>query len=326
MKKVLICDYANALEPNYEPTISSMSEAFGEPVECLIRPYVSDEELVQELAGACGLITGFLEIGEEILAQVPDLACISVSGVGYSNIDVAAAKRHHVAVCHIREYCTEEVAEHTFALIGALNRHLKYYTKRVEEKQEWKYQTIGGEKNLSSQTLAIFGFGKIGKRVAALAGAYGMKVLAVDPYTDEKDAACRGVRLVSAGEAFAEADVITNHMNLTAENEHYFDERAFANMQKNPIFINVGRGRCVDEAALQQALDSGKIRAAGLDVLEAEAPDLAACGLLGRENVILTPHSAFYSAESILKLQRISGANMGYFLAGAQEKIDAVVE
>lgn len=326
MKKVLICDYTNALELNYEPTISGMSEAFGEPVECLIRPYVSDEELVQELAGACGLITGFLEIGEEILAQVPDLACISVSGVGYSNIDVAAAKRHHVAVCHIREYCTEEVAEHTFALIGALNRHLKYYTKRVEEEHEWKYQTIGGEKNLSGQTLAIFGFGKIGKRVAALAGAYGMKVLAVDPYTDEKDAACRGVRLVSAGEAFAEADVITNHMNLTVENEHYFDERAFSNMQKNPIFINVGRGRCVDEAALQQALDSGKIRAAGLDVLEAEAPDLTSCGLLGRENVILTPHSAFYSAESILKLQRISGANMGYFLAGAQEKIDAVVE
>ena len=224
MKKVLICDYANALEPNYEPTISSMSEAFGEPVECLIRPYVSDEELVQELAGVDGLITGFLEIGEEILAQVPDLACISVSGVGYSNIDVAAAKRHHVAVCHIREYCTEEVAEHTFALIGALNRHLKYYTKRVEEMLAWKYQALGGE------------------------------------------------------------------------------------------------------AALQQALDSGKIRAAGLDVLEAEAPDLAACGLLGRENVILTPHSAFYSAESILKLQRISGANMGYFLAGAQEKIDAVVE
>ena len=134
MKKVLICDYTNALELNYEPTISSMSEAFGEPVECLIRPYVRDEELVQELAGARGLITGFLEIGEEILAQVPDLECISVSGVGYSNIDVAAAKRHHVAVCHIREYCTEEVAEHTFALIGALNRHLKYYTKCVEEK------------------------------------------------------------------------------------------------------------------------------------------------------------------------------------------------
>lgn len=133
MKKVLICDYTNALEPNYEPTISSMSEALGEPVECLIRPYVSDEELVQELAGADGLITGFLEIGAEILAQVPELACISVSGVGYSNIDVAAAKRHHVAVCHIREYCTEEVAEHTFALIGALNRHLKYYTKRVEK-------------------------------------------------------------------------------------------------------------------------------------------------------------------------------------------------
>ena len=147
MKKVLICDYTNALEPNYEPTISSM-------------------------------------------AQVPELACISVSGVGYSNIDVAAAKRHHVAVCHIREYCTEEVAEHTFALIGALNRHLKYYTKRVEKEHEWKYQTIGGEKNLSGQTLAIFGLGKIGKRVAALAGAYGMKVLAVDPYADEKAAVC----------------------------------------------------------------------------------------------------------------------------------------
>ena len=114
-------------------------------------------------------------------------------------------------------------------------------------------------------------------------------------------------------------------MNLTAENYHFFNEETFKLMKNRPIFINVGRGGSVDENALEKALNSGIIRAAGLDVLEAEEPNLDLCGLLGRKNVLITPHSAFYSSESIEKLQTISGANMGYCLCGKYEKIEETV-
>ena len=336
-KKILICDYPNALECNYEPTMQSVKTAWMSrgkqqetELEFEVYAYEGDAKLIQKLQGVTGLITGFLEIGEHILAEAESLSCITVSGEGYSNIDMEAAKRHGVTVCHIREYCTEEVAEHAFALIGALNRNLKYYTNKTEQEKEWKYHTIAGGKNLSSQTLAIFGYGKIGKRVAQIANAYGMEVLAVDPYAASHEEPKRlaeqaGVTLIGTDEALERADILSNHMNLTAENYHFFDDMAFEKMKQHPIFINVGRGKSVDEAALLRALDTGKIRAAGLDVLEAEEPDLEKCGLLGRDNVIITPHSAFYSSESIEKLQLISGANLGYFLAGNPKKIDEIV-
>lgn len=325
MMHVLISDYENALEADYGLTIDAIEKAMGEQVDARIYAYRSEEELKEVLATADGLITGFLEIGEDILSACPNLRCISVSGVGYSNIDVEAAKRHGVTVCHIKEYCTQEVAEHAMSLVMALNRNLLYYQKQLENQHLWKYDTIEGNMNLSHQTLAIFGFGKIGRRVATIAKAFGMEVLAVDPYAKEEDAKGLGVRLVGAEEALSQADVISNHMNLTEENRGFFHRSTFQKMERHPIFINVGRGGSVDEAALAEALDAGWIRGAGIDVLEEESPDLAHCKLLGRDHVILTPHSAFYSKESIAKLQTISGANLGYCLSGQLDRIFEIV-
>lgn len=359
-RKIVICDYENAMENDYEPTIRSIKKALKESdenysvseiredgkencnivhakddiidiitekdnIKIDIVCYKNTEELIENIKDADGIITGFLEIGEDILKYAPRLQCISVSGVGYSNIDVEAAKRHGVTVCHIKEYCTEEVAEHTLALISALNRNLKYYNKNIETEYEWKYHTISGGRNLTSQTLAIFGFGKIGKRVAKIAKAYGMEVIAVDPYVQSNDAlieeaANMGISIVSCDYALHNADIITNHMNLTQDNYHFFNKERFEEMIKKPLFINVGRGGSVSEEALINALDKGMIRGAGLDVLEEENPILKTNRLLGRSNVIITPHSAFYSEESMEKLQTISGANMGYVLGGRIEK------
>lgn len=340
MKKILICDYPDSLENDYSTTIQNATDAYyscikndgiAEDIDFEIYAYENEEKLIEKLRGVSGLITGFLEIGESILSRADNLKCISVSGVGYSNIDMDSAKKHGVCICHIKEYCTQEVAEHTFALIAALNRNLKYYSEKIENEHEWKYHTISGGKNLSSQTIAIFGFGKIGKRVAKIAGAYGMEVLAVDPYVAKnpqyiEEAEKYNVSVVTAQEALKRADIITNHMNLTAENYHFFNAEAFSKMENHPIFINVARGGSVDEKALEHALDTKQIRAAGLDVLEDENPDLENCSLTGRNNVIITPHSAFYSSESIEKLQAISGANMGYCLAENYNNISEIVE
>ncbi|MGN1188060.1 MAG: hypothetical protein ACI4R6_06160, partial [Lachnospiraceae bacterium] len=156
MRKILICDCAGAMETDYEPTINalknSMGESFGE-YEIKICPYENDVRLAEELKDAEGLITAFLEIGDSILNKAEKLKCISVSAVGYGNIDCEAAVRHGVTVCHIEEYCTEEVAEHTLALINALNRNLKYYDRQVGEKKSWKYHTMSGGRTLNHQTL-----------------------------------------------------------------------------------------------------------------------------------------------------------------------------
>ena len=324
MKKIVIADYENALEEDYSITIESIEEALGEPVKSIVYAYKDKDDFISILQDADGLVTGFIEIDDEILKPCKNLKCISVSGVGYSNINLESAKNNNVAVCHIREYCTQEVAEHAIALMCALNRNLKYYDRQINEKKEWKYYSIDGNPNLSSQTLAIFGFGKIGRRVAKIALALGMKVLAVDPYAASLYDVT-GVEFVQKDEAFARADVITNHMNLTEENRHFFNEDAFAKMKRRPIFINVGRGGSVDEHALVDALNIGLIRGAGIDVLEEENPDLNRSSLLRRKNVIITPHSAFYSKESIEKLQKISGANLGYYLAGKNEEITELV-
>lgn len=317
--KILICDYESALEVSYDLTIEALQNSMGDlfsEYEIEIYAYEDAEKLLERLKDCEGLITGFLEIDKSMMERLPNLRCISVSGVGYSNIDVKAAKEHNITVCHIAEYCTEEVAEHTFSLIQALNRHLKYYGHKIEDKHEWKYHTIAGGHTLSRQTLGIFGLGKIGRRVAKIAQGFDMKVIAYDPFVDSEEAGKFGVTMVSAEQVLKEADVITNHMNLTSGNAGFFCKNTFLQMEKTPIFINVGRGGSVVEKDLAWALDTGLIRAAGLDVLEAEEPQLDTCNLLGRDHVILTPHSAFYSDDSIEALQRISGENMGYFLSG----------
>lgn len=318
--KIVICDYPNALEEDYSLTIRSIQN-ICKGAEVIVHAYSDDDDLYRALEGAEGLITAFLPLDEDFFAHAKDVKVVSISAAGYGNVDLAAAKAHGVTVCHIAEYCTQEVAEHAFGLIGALNRNLKYYDREIEHKKEWRYATISGGRALSSQTLAIFGFGKIGRRVAKLAQGYDMEILAVDPFLTKEAAAEAGATLVSAEEAIRRADVITNHMNLTPENYHFFDEEKFMKMERKPLFINVGRGACVEEAALVKALDKGWIRGAGLDVLEAEKPELENNPLLGRDNVILTPHSAFYSDESMNRLQSISAENLAYALTGAYEKV-----
>lgn len=325
MKKIVIADYESALEDDYSITIESIEAALGEPVDSIVYAYKDKRDFISTLQDADGLVTGFIETDDEILSSCPKLKCISVSGVGFSNINLESARNNNVAVCHIQEYCTQEVAEHAIALMCALNRNLKFYDRQINDKKEWKYFVIDGNPNLSSQTLAIFGYGKIGKRVAKIATALGMKVLAVDKYASNNCDTAE-VEFVSKDEAFKRADIISNHMSLNESNIHFFNESAFGKMKRRPIFINVGRGGSVDEHALVNALNRGLIRGAGIDVLEEENPDLEKCSLLHRKNVILTPHSAFYSRESIEKLQSISGANLGYFLSGEKEKITELVK
>ena len=320
--RVLISDYKEQMEADYSLTIHKLKEILSD-CTVVVEPYGS-EAFYSELEKADGMITAFLPVEESLLVKAPNLKCISQSSVGYSNVDLEALKKHGTALCHIREYCTREVAEHAISLMLALNHNLKKYDESVE-KDTWSYQIAPPQRTINHKTLAIFGFGKIGRQTAVLAQALGMKVLAVDPYVPKSDGEKYNVNLCERKEALEKADIIINHMALNEENYHYFNNDSFLEMKKHPIFINVGRGGCVDEAALKEALDRGQIRGAGLDVLEEENPNLSKCPFKSMDNVILTPHAAFYSKDSIESLHNISAANLAWFLKNEPEKCDEIV-
>ena len=258
------------------------------------------------------------------MKRTPGLKMISEMGTGYNNIDVEAATGLGIKVSHVREYCTTEVAEHTLALMLALARNLKRYQYGIEKKKEWKYDDADTIR-LSGMTLGIFGFGRIGKAVAVRAAAFGMQIIAYDPCLTPETAKEYGIRSVTAQEVLEQSDIITNHMILTAETTGYFNRERFCRMKKKPIFINVARGGSVVEEDLKQALEEGWISGAGLDVLSSEEPDLESSPFLNDDRVILTPHAAFYSAQSMRDLQRLSVQNMIYFFQGDQDKMYAAL-
>ncbi len=351
--KVLISDYKEQMESDYSLTIQAIKEALGLSLNRFdggleLETAAYDEDgFWDKLREADGLITAFIPIDDEFLNKAPRLKYISVNAAGYSNIDMQAAKMHKLTVSHIREYCTREVSEHALALLMALNNNLELYREDIEQ-LNWNYGSADMRPTLDKMSVVIYGFGKIGRSTAALLKKLGCQVSFVDPYVSQE--AANLAMQINAGEISGtenadrmlednseeiimklsheevpdRADVIINHMALTESNYHMFDYEFFQKCKKKPIFINVGRGGCVDENGLKKALDEKLIYGAGLDVLEDENPDLSKCLFLNRSNVLLTPHAAFYSQNSMDRLQSISGKNLGYMLAGQNEYVDEI--
>jgi D-3-phosphoglycerate dehydrogenase len=175
-------------------------------------------------------------------------------------------------------------------------------------------------------SLGIIGFGKIGSRVAGKAKALGMKVTAYDPYVPAGRIEAAGVKAVNNIEEIVQnADVITSHMSQTPENQGLFNAGFFAKARRKPFFLNMARGGSVVEADLAEALDKGLLRGAALDVLDREDPVLESHPLVGRENVIITPHAAFYTSASAAALERICAGNIVHFMRGEKGQVFKLV-
>ena len=323
--KIVICDYKDVLKRNleYEKNIllSGLKDA-----EIIIYEYNGDQnEFIEVIKDADAILTAFLDINKSVIDSCKKLKCISINAVGYDCVDLDEATKHNIAVCPIGEYCTQEVAEHAMSLILSLSRGIKHYINDIDKKNIWEYHSTTEIQRIEGQTLGIFGFGKIGRAVAKRALAFGMNVVAVDPYVKCEDAEKLNVKLVDAEYVWENADIISNHMNQNSSNNNFFTINEFNKMKEKPIFINVGRGSSVNEDDLLIALEEGLIRGAGLDVLAEENPDLEKNKLVGRENVIITPHAAFYSQTSMRELQRISCENIVYYLNGEKEKVSKIV-
>jgi lactate dehydrogenase-like 2-hydroxyacid dehydrogenase len=292
-----------------------------------------DVELVQyvcdgdedQLAAACKdadvVLTAFSPLTQEVIKQLPRCRLISIAATGFDNVNLEAAADAGIRVCAIDEYCTGEVADHAILLMLALCRRLPEYHAQVQEDKRWQFDSLQGLSRMRDLTLGIVGFGRIGQAVARRAHGFGLSIMAFDPYPNHDVATELGVRFATLTELYAEADIISLNCGLTNDNEHLVDAGALQKMLRKPVIINCARGALIDEEALIDALDTGQISGAGLDVLREESPDLSSSRLLGRDNVILTPHVAFYSDASMLDNRRISTANVRNFLDGKDEDV-----
>ena len=273
----------------------------------------NDTSTVNACRDAIVVLTDYVPFPRTVLGQLPRLKLISVAATGYDNIDVAAAREQGIRVCAIDEYCTDEVADHALLLMLALGRRLIDYHNQVQQQHSWQYESLTGLPRFGNLTLGVIGFGRIGRAVAKRAEAFGMSVMAYDPFVDKASS--------SLDEIFAQSDIITLHCNLGAENRHLINRAAFKKMRQKPILVNVARGGLIAETDLVWALDQGLVSAAGLDVLEVEPPDLSRSALIGRTNVILTPHVAFYSDASIRENRSLSAQNIRHFLDGNHDAV-----
>lgn len=326
--KVLISDHPDSMMPDHTLETETLKEGLGPDVQVEIYPYDQDkkEEFYRRLADADALLTAFVTIDAEVMGHASRLKVISLNSTGYDQVDLEEATRRGIGVCPVGEYCTQDVSESAIAYMFALNKHFKEYQQDIEERHLWDYAAVPPWPRMEDQVLGIVGFGKIGKCTARKASGLVKRVIACDPFVDDEAFEKLGVERVDKEALFAQADIVANHMNLTDENVHFFNAAAFDAMAaRRPLFINLGRGLCVDEPALVEALDDGKLRAFGTDVLYDEVPDLATSKLVGRENVIITPHAAFYSTTALEDLERLSCQNIVYFLTGQREKVFKLV-
>ena len=284
----------------------------------------TEEDLIKNLQDVDAVISAYEPFTAKVMDALPKLKVISQAAIGFNSVDIEAATERGIAVINNPHYCTPEVADHTMALILTLDRRIKEFDKNVQEDKEWRYDLCPEITRLSEQTLGLFGFGNIAREVAKRANAFGMKIIASDPYMNMELAKQLNVEVVTMEELLERSDIVSIHAPLTDETRGYFTMERYNMMKNKPLIINAGRGAIINEEALAKALDEGLVRGAGLDVLEEETPNLQQSKLVGRNNVIITPHVAYYSQTSQYEIQKLSAKNIDYYLRGQYDKLSIV--
>jgi D-3-phosphoglycerate dehydrogenase / 2-oxoglutarate reductase len=292
---------------NFRLADSVLAALGGASVELIQRPLREpDGSVAKEVAEADILISGGALVDEAALSQLRNVRFLLRPYVGYDDIDVDAATRHGIVFANVPDAFIEEVANHTLALILAGNRKL-LETDRFVKSGRWSAGARNREasvpiRRLSALTLGLVGFGNIAKLVVDRARPFGFRFLAADPFVTEEAAAAYGVGLVPVDQLLAESDVVSLHVFLNAQTRGMINARCFSLMKPEAYLVNTSRGPVVDEKALAEALQAGKIAGAGLDVFEVE-PMAADSPLLQMPNVTLTSHIASYSVEGDISHQ-----------------------
>ena len=264
------------------------------------------------------------QFDQALIARLGQCRILARCGVGYDNIDVGAARKRGVAVTYVPAYGADDVAEQTIAILLACARRLGQSDRSVQAGEWPSYAELGRMRRLRGRTLGLLGFGRIARQVADRANGLKMRVIAHDPFVDPATGSALATELVPLETLLIQSDFLSVHLPLTAQTRHLVSTEAFALMQSDAFLINTSRGAIVDQAALAAALDARAIGGAGLDVLDREPP-VPGDPLLGRPDVIITPHSAAYTEEALGDVRRTALADVVRVLRG-QEPVHLVPE
>ena len=309
MATVLVTRRNTDLRP--DGPLAPLYEAGHEVRHVPANPQTTAAELVRALDG-CEAVVAIIEpYTPEVFDGAPQLRHVSRIGIGYDAVDIAAATERGVVVSNTPGANANAVADFTLGLLLGVARWIPAFEREVKG-GTWQTR-IGAD--VWQKTLGIVGLGNIGRGVARRARGFDMKILAYEPYPDTAFVREHGVELAPLERVFGESDFVTLHLPSSAETENTVNDRTLGLMKPSAYLINAARGPLVDEAALVAALDSGRLGGAGLDVVTTE-PLTKDSPLVGRDNVILTPHTAFYSVEALEELQTKCASDVARVLSG----------
>ena len=310
MKKLVILDSETVTKGDVSlDCVTSLCES-------RVYGYTPDDEIADKIGDANVVICNKCPITREVFEKCPNLKYVGLFATGYNNVDIAAANEYGAAVCNVPGYSTMAVAQHTFAFI------LNHFNKTAEyaatvARGDWvNYKLFSyfyiPVTELSGLTMGIVGYGEIGKRTAEIARAFGMNVIT---HTRSPQKVTDGTRTCTLPQLLSEADIVSLHCPLTGDNEKMINSETLAMMKPTAVLINTARGGLVDEQALADALNSGKIAAACLDVL-ANEPMREDCPLRYAKNCTITPHIAWAPKETRIRLLKEVAENLESWLGG----------
>ncbi len=307
--RILITDIA---WPDYEIEKEVLSAVEG---EIMLAGGGTPAEIIALAPQADAILTCWKDVPAEALDIAPNCKVVSRYGIGLDNIPIGRATELGMLVTNVPDFCLEEVSDHVMALLLATARQLLPLA-RNPERSGWTRETPRPIPRVRGQTLGLIGFGNIARALVPKALGFGLRVIAYTPRLRQSDAP-DGVEVTNDLAALLSAsDYVSIHCPLTEETAHIIDEAALAQMKSSALLINTSRGGVVDEAALIRALQDGRIGGAALDVTDPEPPS-ADNPLLALENVIVTPHAAFYSVAATAELARKAAANVVTVLQGS---------
>lgn len=288
--------------------------------QLVLAPGTDETSLIDAGKDCDGIIFDFAPMTAKVLSSLPKCKVVSRVGIGLNNIDIPAASRNGIMVANVPDYCFDEVANHAVALYLACNRRIVQYSNMTRA-HLWDVTSVGPIYRMEGQNFCLYGLGNIARRVVERVKPYGFHIYAYDAYVKDEVFEQMGVTRVQTLEELAElADAFSVHVPLTPETEGTVDLHLFRRMRKDAIFINIARGPIVKEEDLITALREKMILAAGLDVV-CEEPLPEDSELLKMENVIVTPHAAFYTVEAEEELRKRSTQEVMYALTEGQPHV-----
>mgnify|MGYP001496640151 FL=1 len=308
--KVLITDHA---WPTTEPEQAVLRDEVG--AGSIVAPDASEETLVSLATDVDAIMTCFAQVTPAVLQAATKCVAVGRFGVGFDNIAVDTATELGMAVTYVPDYCVDEVSDHVMALLLTWNRRVALLDNSVKTTGWGSVPLTMRIMRLRGKTLGIIGFGRIGKSVCEKARAFGLDILVSDPYVSAEIVAERGARMVDMDTLLSESEFVSLHSPLTDETHNLISSRELELMKSDAFLVNCARGPLIDESALYDGLTSGQIAGAGLDVMVDAVPP-PGTPLLGLDNIIITPHTAFFSQEATLELEQRAAREVCRVLKG----------